>query len=123
MEFNEHQPIYAQIANLVSDRILLQELKTEDKILSVRDLAAELRVNPNTVMRAYEYLQQQGIIYNKRGLGNYVAKDACSIIKNTRRESFFQNELPQFFNSIKMMGISFEDIEKKYRQYIDIEKK
>lgn len=123
MEFNENQPIYAQIANLVSDRILLGILNPEDKILSVRDLAVELRVNPNTVMRAYEYLQQQGVIYNKRGLGNFVADNAVNIIKKARRESFFQNELPQFFNNIKLMGISFSDIEKKYQQFIEKDNK
>ena len=75
MEFRDNEAIYLQIAALVSDNILLGKWPGEQKIPSVRDLAVELEVNPNTVMRSYEFLQNQGIIYNKRGLGLFVAPD------------------------------------------------
>jgi GntR family transcriptional regulator len=57
MNFNENQVIYLQIADFVTDKILMDQWRIEEKIPSVRDLAAELQVNPNTVMRAYELLQ------------------------------------------------------------------
>jgi len=68
MNFSENQSIYIQITEFVKEQILLNKWQKEEKIPSVRDLAAELQVNPNTVMRAYDFLQQQGVIYNRRGL-------------------------------------------------------
>ena len=67
MDFRESQPIYLQIANHVCEKILLQELKPGARIPSVRELAVQLEVNPNTVMRTYEHLQQLDIIYNQAG--------------------------------------------------------
>jgi len=73
MEFRENEAIYLQIADLVGSNVLLRKWKPEEKIPSVRDLAIELQVNLNTVMRSYEYLENLGVIYNKRGIGFFVA--------------------------------------------------
>ena len=79
MQFRESQAIYLQIADFVCEKILLKEWKAEERIPAVRELAIQLEVNPNTVMRTYEFLQQQEIIYNQRGIGYFVAQGA---IKN-----------------------------------------
>jgi DNA-binding transcriptional regulator YhcF (GntR family) len=118
MDFNDKQIIYLQIADYVNDHILLGKWKEEDKIPSVRDLAVLLQVNPNTVMRAYEMLQQKGIIYNKRGLGNYVAANAGRMISSLRREQFLNNELPHLFRTIYTLGIPFEEMEQMYKRYV-----
>ena len=73
MNFNTEKPIYLQIVDVISDRILSGELKGGDRIPSVREYGADIGVNPNTMMRSYEKLTADGIIYNKRGIGYFVS--------------------------------------------------
>jgi GntR family transcriptional regulator len=118
MNFNDKQAIYLQIADYVCDKILTSEWRPEDKIPSVRDLAIELQVNPNTVMRAYEYLQQLEVIYNKRGIGHHVAPDAKGVISGFRKQLFFENELPQLFKNLELLNISFGEIQIRFDNYL-----
>lgn len=118
MNFNDKQAIYLQIADYVCDKILTAEWRHEDKIPSVRDLAIELQVNPNTVMRAYEYLQQLEVIYNKRGIGHHVAQDAKGVISGFRKQLFFENELPQLFKNLELLNISFGEIQIRFDNYL-----
>jgi DNA-binding transcriptional regulator YhcF (GntR family) len=69
MEFRDNPAIYIQIAEYVCEQILLKKWKLDDKIISIRELAVTIEVNPNTVQRAYDFLQQKNIITNKRGIG------------------------------------------------------
>ncbi len=117
MEFRDNEAIYLQIAAFVSENILLGKWPAEQKILSVRDLAVELEVNPNTVMRSYEFLQNQGVIYNKRGLGLYVAPDGCEKVKTYRKERFIQQDLPVFFRNIYLLDIEPEDLQQWYEKF------
>lgn len=110
MDFKNDKPIYIQIAEYVYERILQNEWKEATKILSVRDLGAELEVNPNTVMRAYEKLQQDQIIYNKRGIGFFIVVDAIEKIKDQRKDSFKKNELKQVLHTAKLLGITENEI-------------
>jgi GntR family transcriptional regulator len=117
MEFRDNEAIYLQIAAYVSENILLGKWPAEQKILSVRDLAVELEVNPNTVMRSYEFLQNIGAIYNKRGLGLYVAADGCEKVKAYRRERFIQQDLPVFFRNIYLLDIEPADLQQWYEKF------
>jgi GntR family transcriptional regulator len=117
MEFRDNEAIYLQIAAFVSENILLGKWPAEQKILSVRDLAVELEVNPNTVMRSYEFLQNQGVIYNKRGLGLYVAPDGPDKVKTYRKERFIQQELPVFFRNIYLLDIEPGDLQQWYEEF------
>ena len=117
MNFNANLSIYLQIAEFVKDQILLNKWEKEEKIPSVRDLAVELQVNPNTIMRAYDLLQQQGIIYNRRGLGNYVSADAGEKIRTIRKENFIQKELPVFFKNMQLLDVRFDEVERLYLAY------
>ena len=114
MNFKDKEPIYIQIADFVSEHISLAKWLPEEKIPSVRDLAGDLQVNPNTVMRAYEYLQNQEIIFNKRGLGLFVNTNAVEIINGLRREKFLQQELPIFFKSLFLLDIDLEELKNRY---------
>jgi GntR family transcriptional regulator len=114
MEFNQSQAIYLQIADFVCDRIHLGELKPEDKVPSVRELAVTLEVNPNTVMRSYEHLQQQGVIYTRRGLGYYISADAPGKLINLRRDQFLHEELPAFFHKMFLLGIELDELKVRY---------
>ena len=72
MNFKESKAIYLQIADRICDEILLGQLGEEERIPSVREYAAIVEVNANTVMRSFDYLQSQNIIYNKRGIGYFI---------------------------------------------------
>jgi len=118
MEFKETQAIYLQIGDYVCEQILLGRWKEGDRILSVRELGVDLQVNPNTVMRTYDFLQTGEIIYNKRGVGYFVADDAKTKIISYRRKQFLEQELPLFFKNIQILGMDFEEISKHYQTYI-----
>lgn len=117
MDFRDKQAIYLQIAEYVSEQILLGRWPIGEKIPSVRELGAELEVNPNTVMRTYDFLNQQGVIVNKRGIGYFSANEAIDKIRGFRREQFLQNDLPQFFKNLTLLGIDLREIEIRYDAY------
>ena len=119
MEFREKQAIYLQIAEYVCEQILLKKWKIGDKILSIRDLAVNLEVNPNTVMRTYDFLQQQEIIANKRGIGYFVAEDSEVKILAFRRQQFIENELPVFFRNLYLLNIDLDSLTPQYQQFIN----
>ena len=117
MEFKDNEAIYLQIAAIVSDNILLGKWPGEQKIPSVRDLAVDLEVNPNTVMRSYDFLQSQEVIYNKRGLGFFVSPQAQQKTKQYRKERFMQQDLPAFFKTMYLLDIEPEDITQHYERF------
>jgi GntR family transcriptional regulator len=117
MEFRENEAIYLQIAAYVSENIVLGKWPAEHKIPSVRDLAGELQVNPNTVMRTYEFLQNQEVIYNKRGIGFFVSPGGLVKVKEYRKQKFLQQDLPDFFRNLFLLDISLEEIEKRFELF------
>lgn len=119
MDFRDKQAIYLQIAEYVSEQILMGRWAVGEKIPSVRELAADLEVNPNTVMRTYEFLNQQGVIANKRGIGYFSTDDVLEKIKTFRREQFIQNDLPLFFKNLSLLDISLREIETRYDEYVN----
>lgn len=118
MEFNDKNAIWLQITEYAMDQILTGSWKPDDKVLSVRELAMVLQVNPNTVMRAYEHLQQREIIINKRGIGTFVATDARDRIREFRRESFLNNDLPELFRKMIMLEITPEELQQHYENHL-----
>ena len=118
MEFKEHPAIYIQIAEYVCEQILLKKWKLGDKVISIRELAVQIEVNPNTVQRAYDLLQQQNIITNKRGVGYFIEYDAMERILSFRREQFIENELPVFMRNIFLLKMDFKEIKEMYDQFV-----
>ncbi|QTE37954.1 GntR family transcriptional regulator [Mucilaginibacter gossypii] len=117
MEFKDNEAIYLQIAAFVSDQILMGKWPGGQKIPSVRDMAVDLEVNPNTVMRSYEFLQGLEIIYNKRGLGLFVAEDGFDKVKAYRKENFVRQNLPELFKNMYLLGISIDEISLQYQHF------
>ena len=117
MQFRESQSIYLQIADYVCEKILLKEWVEGERIPSVRELAVQLEVNPNTVMRTYEFLQQQEIIFNQRGIGFFAAASAIRQATEYRKQVFIEKELPQVFRSLYLLGMSPEELTPGYEQY------
>ena len=118
MNFKESRAIYLQIADRICDDILLGQYEEEGRISSVREYASIVEVNANTVMRSYEYLQSQEVIYNKRGIGFFVASGAKSLIHSLRKEQFLKEEVDGFFRQLYTLGISIKEIEKMYYEFI-----
>ncbi|MBV8255253.1 MAG: GntR family transcriptional regulator [Chitinophaga sp.] len=117
MEFKDTQAIYIQIADYINEQILLGKWLPEERIPSVRELAVSLEVNPNTVMRTCELLQQQDIIFNKRGIGYFIQPDAVKKIMQAKKDAFITNELPQFFHNLYLLDLSLDDLKPYYDQF------
>lgn len=117
MDFKDKKPIYQQIVDYMCDRIASGSWPEEERIPSVRDMAAQLQVNPNTVMRAYERLQMTRIITNSRGIGYFVAPGAKSQVIELKRAEFFATTLPEVFATIRTLGITWEEMTLKHAEY------
>ena len=110
MEYSEHKPIYLQNVDLMQEKILRGDWREEDRIPSVREMGALVGVNPNTIVRSYQLLESEDIIYNKRGLGYFVREGAVARIKENVKREFIANELPQFKAKAQMLGITKEEL-------------
>lgn len=110
MEFNSNRSIYLQICDSICEKVLSGELKQDDRILSVREYGAEIGVNPNTIMRSYEKLTNEGIIYNKRGIGYFISSEAKKKILESQRKEFIENELPLIKRKMELLGLKKEDL-------------
>ncbi len=119
MNFKDNKAIYLQIADRIGDDVLSGKLAADAKIPSVREMAAQIEVNANTVARTYEFLQQSGIIYTKRGLGYYVAPDARDTIVRMRREQLMQGEMDYFLGQLKAVGITPTELAQFYQEFLD----
>mgnify|MGYP000437114606 FL=1 len=122
MKFKESKSIYLQIADRICDEILQGQYTEEERILSVREYAATVEVNANTVVRTYDYLQGQEIIYNKRGIGYFVSTGARELIHSLRKNTFLKEELDYFFRQIKTLDIPIKEITDMYREFCKKEK-
>ncbi|MCX7124679.1 MAG: GntR family transcriptional regulator, partial [Gammaproteobacteria bacterium] len=83
---------------------------------SIRESAAILEVNPNTVTRSYSYLEELGVIKIQRGVGYFVTENATKTILNLKKKRFFSEELPLLFDTMKLMGVDIKEIIKIYRE-------
>ncbi len=115
MEFNENQAIYLQIADYFCENILQKKWQKGEKIPSIREIAVKVEVNPNTAIRTFNYLQDQGIIYNKRGIGYFVSEDGFEKTLELKKQQFIQEELPKMFRMLDLVKLDFEDL-KRYHQ-------
>lgn len=107
MDFDEHVPVYLQIAEYVKVLIISGEASPGEKLLAVREMANALSANPNTVQKAYRLLEAQGVIKSERGSGNYITKDE-RIIRIIKKE--LCADITEKYLS-KMRSYGFEDKE------------
>lgn len=117
MIFKDSKAIYLQIADKICDDVMTGTLTAGSRIPSVREYAASVEVNANTVMRTYDYLAQQGVLFNKRGIGFFISDDARDRIVETRRRSFLNDEINYFFKQLSLLDISADDLAKMYADY------
>ena len=110
MEFSEPKGIYLQIADQIRERILRGEWKEGQRIPSIRELAVELGVNPNTITRSYQKLLERELISNQRGRGYFVGKHAAERAVNEMKEEFLRDELPRVIGTMQLLGIGVDEI-------------
>lgn len=117
MEFDERQSIYLQITDHVRESILRGWYVEGERIPSVRELAMETEVNPNTVARSYAQLQEQGIIHNQRGIGYFVSEGALERTRHMKMREFVQQDLPEVFKTMELIGMDLEEFRNYYESY------
>ena len=105
MDFHAEKPIFLQIADAICDRILSGQLKGDERIPSVREYGAEVGVNPNTMMRTYEKLTADEIIYNKRGIGYFVSPEARDKILAAQKAEFITKDVPALLRKMQLLGL------------------
>jgi DNA-binding transcriptional regulator YhcF (GntR family) len=118
MEFKDKKSIFIQIADYFSDNIIKGIWQMEDRIPSVREMAIQLEVNPNTVQRAYAHLQEKSIIYNKRGIGYFVSDEAVKEIKTMKKEDFINHTLPEFYKMVRLLDIDMKELAEGYTAFL-----
>ena len=123
MEFRENQAIYLQIADVVMENVLNGTWKPGDRIPSIRELAESIEVNPNTVVRTYAYLQDQGIVQNQRGIGYFLTDRAFQITMDLSKKGFVSRDLPHAFKTMDLLGMGFEDLKSLYNAHREKAKK
>lgn len=123
IKFNENKAIYLQIADRVCEDIILGTYTEAGRIPSVREYAQMIEVSANTVARSFDYLQQQGVLLNRRGVGLFVADNAVEVIKRMRREVFLSEELDPFMRQAVLLDISEQELLTAYRRHLNELKK
>ena len=119
MLFEENnKAIYIQIADRICDEIVSGTYPPDSRLPSVREYAADIQVNANTVMRSYERLSNRGLIYNRRGIGFFVASEAREKILKERGDDLVDNKLGNIFSLLHHLGIAPDDLRDSYIRYL-----
>jgi GntR family transcriptional regulator len=109
-EWNDRQPIYRQLRDRVVAMILDGSLKEGDPVPSVRTVAAELRVNPLTVLKAYQALAEDRLVESRRGLGMFVVDGARKRLRKAERDRFLADEWPAVLARIEQLGLTLDEL-------------
>lgn len=107
-ELNSKEPIYLQIKNYMKLKIVSGKLKEGERLLSVRDYASELKVNPNTILRVYSELEGEGLIVTQRGIGKFVTEDISQIYN--LRKALSIELIRNFISKSKELGFTQNEI-------------
>ena len=110
MIYQNERAIYVRIAERICDDILSGKYAEEERVPSVRELAAEYEVNTNTALRAFDILQRDGILAQQRGIGMLVEHGARRRIRAARRKAFLEHDMPDFFRRLRLLGMTIDDV-------------
>lgn len=108
IHFDNNLPIYLQIMNYIKRQIVVGKLGPGDKVESVRDLASELQINPNTIQRTFQELEREGIVETRRGMGRYVTSEESKIM--SIKKEMAGELLDHFVTGMKELGFGEGDI-------------
>lgn len=107
-QFNDNIPIYVQIMNLIKKDIITKKCNGGDKLPSIRELSEKLKVNPNTLARAYAELEREGITYTQRGTGTFIKEDN-KMIEEIKKQSALK-VISEFITGMKSLGFLGDEI-------------
>src|SRR5262249_31566877 len=110
-EWNQHQPIYRQLRDRIVAMILEGALNEGDPLPSVRSVAAEYRVNPLTVLKAYQELVDEELVETRRGLGMFVRPSTRDLLLKGERKNFLRKEWPRTTATIERLGLTQKELE------------
>ncbi|WP_103070279.1 GntR family transcriptional regulator [Aquimarina sediminis] len=119
MDFDNSKPIYLQIVDFFYESILARRWPEGERIPSVREVAMMVEVNPNTAIRAFNYLQDEGVIYNKRGIGYFVSENGYKKVLDIKRKEFIELTLPDVFKKMILLDVKLEEMSNSYNQYVN----
>ncbi|HHV46541.1 MAG TPA: GntR family transcriptional regulator [Tissierellia bacterium] len=119
MDFNDNLPIYMQIMNLIKSKMASGEISGGDKLPSVRELSKELKVNPNTIQRAYQELEREELVFTQRGMGTFATED-MEVIKSLKRK-MARELVNRFFMEMKKLGFSIDEVKSIVFEWIERE--
>ena len=108
--FDERQPIYQQLMEWITNGVLSGELPEETAVPSLRQVSAQWRINPLTVQKSYQELQQRGILQRRRGLGFFVVKGARALLREQARRRFRNKDWPALLGRAELLGFSRDDL-------------
>ncbi len=123
INFDEHKPIYLQISDSICEKILNDEYAEDERIPSIREMGAQLGVNPNTVMRSYDHLKSLDIIYDKRGMGFFASPNARKSVKKMYKKEFMGLEMLSIAKKINLLEISLDDFVESLKDVLEEQKK
>ncbi len=115
MIYHNERAIFVRIAERICDDILAGKYAEESRVPSVRELAAEYEVNTNTALRAFDILQRDGILAQQRGIGMLVERGARRRIRAARRKAFLEQDMPDFFRRLRLLGMNIDDVVKAWQ--------
>ena len=110
MEFDNPKGIYEQIAEHICARIIQNEWHVGERIPSIRELAIEQGVNPNTITKTYQLLLDKGVIINQRGRGYFVCDDASNTIKKDMKRTFIRHDIPKLSKTMTLLDIDTNEL-------------
>jgi len=116
MNFKPNYPIYLQVADFITEKVLKEEWRNGDKLPALKDLAVTTSVNPNTVIKGLGYLVDNNILTTQRGVGYFLTEDARAITLELKRRQFIQEVLPEVFSSMDLLGVGLYDLTRIYEE-------
>jgi GntR family transcriptional regulator len=116
MNYTDLKPIYLQIVDTVCEQILNGTWPSGQRIPSVREMAITMQVNPNTLMRSYSYLDEQGIISMSRGVGYFLAEEAHKKVIALKKQEFLTQDLPKLFKMMDLLEMDINELIQLYQQ-------
>ena len=116
MDFKPNYPIYLQVADFITEKVLKEEWRNGDKLPALKDLAVTTSVNPNTVIKGLGYLVDNNILTTQRGVGYFLTEDARAITLELKRRQFIEEVLPEVFSSMDLLGVGLYDLTRIYEE-------
>lgn len=117
MNFSPSYPIYRQVADFICEKVLTAVWRDGDQLPPVKDLAVLTSVNPNTVVKAVSWLQENEVLTTRRGVGYFLTEGAASRTLALKRREFIEEDLPGVFNSMNLLDLSVEEFAELYRKH------